>query len=216
MTRVREALGAVVIGSLVAASAYLGTGSAALGVAVTLLVAVACALFFARSWRGPLPERGALTPALFAGLFVQLLHIGEELLTGFAPRWTEEILGASQAYAVSGSLFAGVNLIGLGLFALGFLGCVRYRRRALAVLLWMAVVLISIAGPVLHLFYAMRVGGYFPGLYTSMLFWVVGPLLFIQMWNPDEEPAQVDEDASKQRLARALHERERRALRGAL
>ncbi len=202
----RDALAACVVGLLVAAAAYLGTGRAELGVAGALLAATACALYFARTWRGALPKRDAFTPVFFAGLSVQLLHIGEELIAGFAPRRTEEILGASQA--LSGTLYAGVNLVGVGLFVLGFLGCVRYQRRAAAVLLWMAVVMISIAGPVLHLFYSMRAGGYFPGLYTSMLFWVVGPLLFIQMWNPDagarEPRVEVDVRARHEALVQAL------------
>ncbi len=36
-----------------------------------------------------------------------------------------------------------------------------------------------------HLLLTLKVGGYFPGLYTSFAGWILGPILLQRLWSRD-------------------------------
>jgi hypothetical protein len=50
------------------------------------------------------------------------------------------------------------------------------------VMVWFLVIFFLLINAFQHCIFAATVGGYFPGLYTSLVGWVLGPILFMRLW----------------------------------
>ena len=50
------------------------------------------------------------------------------------------------------------------------------------VIVWFFTIAATLGNAVLHPLLAFKVGGYFPGLFTSFAYWILGPILFMRLW----------------------------------
>lgn len=55
------------------------------------------------------------------------------------------------------------------------------------IIVWFFTIAATLGNAVLHPLLALRVGGYFPGLYTSFAYLIVGPILFMRLWDGREK-----------------------------
>jgi pilus assembly protein TadC len=54
------------------------------------------------------------------------------------------------------------------------------------ILVWFFAIAGVIGNAIWHPLFAVRVGGYYPGLYTSFAYWIVGPILLKRLWEVRE------------------------------
>lgn len=40
-----------------------------------------------------------------------------------------------------------------------------------------------IGNAIAHLIFCIVEGGYFPGIYTSLIYWIIGPIIIKRLWN---------------------------------
>jgi hypothetical protein len=140
-----------------------GLGAAAIAAAVLTVMRGGIAA-------GAAELRAAARVAAVAVL-LQAAHFAEEAATGFRERFPE-LLGLAPW---SPRFFVSFNLFWLAVWAQSLRGLAARRRLALFPLWFLA--LAGVANGVAHPLLAARVGGYFPGLFTSPLVGVAGLVL---------------------------------------
>ncbi|MDR0650886.1 MAG: HXXEE domain-containing protein [Candidatus Peribacteria bacterium] len=119
----------------------------------------------------------SVVPIYFLALAVQFLHFAEEFVTGFHIRWPVEIFRATP---YDTNMFLLVNMISYFFFTLA--GIAMFKKIKFPIIIaWFFIVMGVCIQAVQHTVYAMMVGGYFPGLYTSLLCYLLGPMLIIKM-----------------------------------
>jgi Protein of unknown function with HXXEE motif len=140
-----------------------------------MIVAFAC--YIRTSYR-QMPEVERVLPVYLLALAVQCLHFTEEYIYGFHRRLTEIMPGMPP---FDENVFVAFNMIAYCLFLLAGVGMYKGWKPAMIVVWFFA-----IAGPlgnaIWHPLLALRVGGYFPGLYTSFLYWILAPVLLKRLW----------------------------------
>ena len=152
---------------------------------VILGLAMLAAAGLARA-RSPAPDRGVrlrAAGALVVAVLVQALHLAEEATTGFHERFPA-LMGLP---AMSFPLFLGFNLAWLGIWCASVPGV-----RAGRPLAYFAAWFLAIAGVlngVGHPAFAIAVGGYFPGLFTSPLIALAAAWLAVCLLSASERPA---------------------------
>jgi hypothetical protein len=104
-------------------------------------------------------------------ILLQTAHFAEELVTGFHRRFPE-ILGVAPW---SSRFFVSFNLFWLGAWIVSIWGVTARRQSALFALWFLAIA--CVANGLAHPLLSARVGGYFPGLFTSPLIGIAGMLL---------------------------------------
>lgn len=123
------------------------------------------------------PDSTSLLPLYLLALAVQMLHFAEEYVTGFYSKFPELFGGA--AYSVD--TFVVFNMSAYFLFVLGAIMLYRKVREPMMIPLFF--IAYGVIGNALsHLVFAIIAGGYFPGLYTSLIYWVLAPLLVRALW----------------------------------
>lgn len=120
-----------------------------------------------------LPEGGKLYPLYFLVFAWQFIHFFEEYLTGFRTRFPE--LYGAQPY--SAELFVGINMISYFVFAAGFILAFEKGLKFLLVPVLFYVVYGALGNAIAHVWWVIWERGYFPGFYTALAYWVLGPLL---------------------------------------
>jgi len=173
----------LVVGSLIAL--VIGSVFALLGSGRSLLVtfvpgmAIAWALFV---WMGvrrrPLPPWSSFVPLFFGALGVQLLHFTEELVTGFAVRFPGLYGGAPYDTAT----FVVFNLTAYTIFGAACVVGFRTRLRFLLIPVLFFLVYGTVGNAVAHTWWSVLERGYFPGLLTAQVYWVLGPLLLSRLF----------------------------------
>jgi hypothetical protein len=145
-----------------------------------MIVALVC--YFLTSYRKmPKPER--VLPLYLLALAIQFLHFTEEYLYGFQFRVTEILDGTPPFTA---DVFVAFNMIAYCLFLLGGLGMYKGLKFPMIVV-WFFTIAATLGNAVLHPLLAVRVGGYFPGLFTSFAYLILGPILFMRLWDSPEK-----------------------------
>jgi hypothetical protein len=179
------AAGAVIAVLMMGVFAFISSG-ASLIVTFGVGILFACAVLLLM-WRkgAPLPAAERFLPVYFLALAMQFLHFTEEFTTGFAERFPH--LYGGEAY--SPSLFVGINMISYALFVLSalavfFLGV----RRALTPALFFVVYGVM-GNAIAHLAWSIMTGGYFPGLFTSLVYWALGPWLLYLLLGDKKQTA---------------------------
>ena len=124
----------------------------------------------------PDPER-VLSLYLFA-LGIQFLHFIEEFITGFYTRFPTEIF---HSIPFTANEFVVSQMI---LFFLLILGAIAIFKgwKIPMIFAWFLVIMLQFINAIQHPIYAFIVKGYFPGLYTSLPGWILGPVLFKRLW----------------------------------
>jgi len=134
-----------------------------------MVVALACYLL--TSYR-EMPKVERVLPIYLAALAIQFLHFAEEYIYGFHQRIAEIMSGMPP---FDTDAFVAFNMIAYCLFLLAGLGMYKGVKFPMILVWFFAIVVLGNA--VWHLLLTLRVGGYFPGLYTSFPGWIVGPIL---------------------------------------
>jgi len=151
-----------------------------------MILALVC--YFQTSYRKmPKPER--VLPLYLLALAIQFLHFTEEYVYGFHVR-VVEILDGTPPF--SADVFVAFNMIAYCLFLLSGLGMYKGMKFPMIVV-WFFTIAATVGNAVLHPLLAVRVGGYFPGLFTSFAYLIVGPVLFMRLWeNPGKNEVSTD------------------------
>jgi hypothetical protein len=163
----------LIVPSLIAVSAivifFLVHPAQRLSFVPAMVVAFVC--YLRTSYR-EMPKAERVLPIYLLALAIQFVHFTEEYVYGFQFRVTE-IMAGMPPFNVN--VFVAFNMIAYCLFLLGGLGMYKGLKFSMIIVWFFAIAFMGNA--VWHLLLTLRVGGYFPGLYTSLPGWIVGPLL---------------------------------------
>jgi len=155
---------------------------ATMGRAVAFLAA-ALVLAYVLSLEQRAMEPRQVLPAYLLAVCAQSMHLVEEYRAGFYLEFPP-ILGAAPWSATAFLIFNVTWLVVFGLVALG----VAHRWRPAAV----GALFLALGGGVLnglaHVALAIRVGGYFPGLYTAPVVFVAGTYLALRVLRRSGDP----------------------------
>lgn len=124
-----------------------------------------------------MPEAKCVLPFYLIALAVQFLHFTEEYVYGFQFR-VAEITAGMPPFNVN--VFVAFNMIAYCLFLLAGLGMYKGMKFPMVIVWFFAICVLGNA--IWHLLLTLRVGGYFPGLYTSFAGWILGPILLRRLW----------------------------------
>jgi hypothetical protein len=144
-----------------------------------MIVALVC--YFKTGYRTmPKPER--VLPVYLLALAIQFLHFTEEYVYGFHFR-VSEIMEGMPPFNVN--TFVAFNMIAYSLFLLSGLAMYKGLKFPMIVV-WFFTIAATLGNAVLHPILALKVGGYFPGLFTSFAYLIIGPILFKRLWEVRE------------------------------
>lgn len=135
-------------------------------------VMIAAFICYVRTIAQEMPDAERFLPYYLLALAVQLIHFAEEYTFGFQVRIVD-VLPAMPPF--DQTTFVVFNMVAYAIFLLGGIG-VFYKVRSSMLIVWFFSI-VFLANSVWHLLLAVWVGGYFPGLYTSIPGWLFGPLL---------------------------------------
>lgn len=139
---------------------------------------VAAFICYLRTSYRVMPEVERVLPVYLVALAIQFLHFTEEYVYGFQFR-VVEIMAGMPPFNVN--VFVAFNMIAYCLFLLAGLGMYRGLKFPVIVVWFFAICVMGNA--LWHLLLTLRVGGYFPGLYTSLAGWILGPILLKRLWS---------------------------------
>ncbi|SEL87430.1 HXXEE domain-containing protein [Haloferax larsenii] len=178
--RTREAiLPGVMTLILVAIFTYLSPG---LSLIVTFVPAIVLAYvcYLLTSFQ-QMPEPRRVLPVYLVAFGVQFLHFAEEFTTEFYTRWPVEVFNAAPFEL---STFVQINMVSYAAFALGAIAIYRGTKGPMLIV-WFFTLMGVIGNGILHPVYPILATGefgYFPGLYTSVIYLILGPILFHRLW----------------------------------
>ncbi len=147
-----------------------------------MLIALFMYFKFTRKSEG---SYSSVAPFYFLALAVQFLHFSEEFVTGFYTRWPVEIFRAAP-YDINSFLL--VNMISYFFFTIAGIAILKNIKFPILIA-WFFIIMGVCIQAVQHTVYAIMVGGYFPGLYTSLICYILGPILIIKMVKASREKA---------------------------
>ena len=124
----------------------------------------------------PKPER--VLPVYLVALAIQFLHFTEEYIFGFHLRVTEIMVGMPP---FDSNVFVAFNMIAYCLFLLSGLGMYKGMKFPM-IIVWFFTIAGVLGNAILHPLLAIKVGGYFPGLFTSFIYLILTPILLIRLW----------------------------------
>lgn len=164
---------------LEATFAYLSPG---LSLIVTFVPAIILAYvcYLLTSFR-QMPDPSRVLPVYLVAFGVQFLHFAEEFSTGFYTRWPVEVFNAAPFELTT---FVQINMVSYAAFALGAVAIYRGIKGPMLIV-WFFTLMGVIGNGVLHPVYPILATGefgYFPGLYTSVSYLILGPILFSRLW----------------------------------
>jgi hypothetical protein len=134
-----------------------------------MVLALVC--YLRTSYR-EMPDAARVLPVYLIALAIQFLHFTEEYIYGFQFRVTE-IMAGMPPFNVN--VFVAFNMIAYSLFLLAGLGMYKGIKFPMIIVWFFAICVLG--NSIWHLLLTLRVGGYFPGLYTSFPGWILGPIL---------------------------------------
>ncbi len=145
-----------------------------------MILALFC--YFLTNYRtAPKPMR--VLPVYLTALSLQFLHFTEEYVYGFHFR-VVEIMEGVPPFDVN--TFVAFNMIAYFLFLMGALGLYREMKWPM-IFIWFFTFGGALGNAVWHPLLAVKVGGYFPGLFTSFAYLILGPILFMRLWEVRKE-----------------------------
>ena len=124
-----------------------------------------------------MPNAERILPLYLLALAIQFLHFTEEYVYGFQFRIAEIMTGLPPFNV---NVFVAFNMIAYCLFLLAGLGMYKGMKFPMILVWFFAICFLGNA--IWHLLLTLRVGGYFPGLYTSFAGWILGPILLSRLW----------------------------------
>ncbi len=167
----RLVAGAFVAGIVLVAS-FAMVAKTMMSVAVFIPVVIMSVIYLLFGFRSPHKRFTRLLPYYLCALSIQLLHFTEEYLTGFTEK-LPALLGQDPYPEEYWIIF---NMVAYAIFIAGAL-IIYFRIQILYVIPVFFVFAAVMLNPVIHLLLALNVGGYFPGLYTSILYIIFMPFV---------------------------------------
>jgi hypothetical protein len=146
------------------------------------VMAVSFVCYLLTSYRA-MPKVERVLPIYLVALAIQFLHFTEEYVYGFQFRITEISSGMPPFNA---NVFLAFNMIAYCLFLLAGLGMYKGLKFPMIIVWFFAICVLGNA--IWHVLLSLKVGGYFPGLYTSLPGWVLGPILLQRLWKRESFP----------------------------
>ena len=134
-----------------------------------MIIAFVC--YLRTSYR-KMPKAERVLPVYLIALAVQFLHFTEEYIYGFHQRITE-IMSGMPPFNIN--VFVAFNMIAYSLFLLAGMGMYKGLKFPMIIVWFFAIAFLG--NSIWHLLLTFRVGGYFPGLYTSFVGWFIAPIL---------------------------------------
>ncbi len=118
------------------------------------------------------PEPGKLLPLYLLALGIQFLHFAEEYVTGFTVE-LPKLLGQEE---YSKEVLVIFNMVAYFVFALG--GIALYKKSREWMIIPIFFILVGVVfNSIAHILTTVYVGGYFPGLYTAIVYLFIAPIL---------------------------------------
>jgi len=152
--------------------------SSGLSLIVTFVPGVLVALiFYFLTVYHKMPEPKKILPLYLLGLGVQFLHFAEEFVTGFNYKFPG--LFNSPEYPLN--TFVVFNMFSYFMFALGAIMIYKKIRPPMIIPLFFVAYGI-VGNAIAHAIFCFVEGGYFPGIYTSLIYWLLGPALVWAIW----------------------------------
>ncbi|RDZ33945.1 MULTISPECIES: HXXEE domain-containing protein [unclassified Haloferax] len=164
---------------LVAAFTYLSPGLSLITTFVPAIILAYVCYLLTSFQRMPDPSR--VLPVYLIAFAVQFLHFAEEFSTEFYSRWPVEVFNAAPFELTT---FVQINMVSYAAFALGAVAIHRGIKGPMLIV-WFFTLMGVIGNGVLHPIYPILATGefgYFPGLYTSVIYLILGPILFHRLW----------------------------------
>ncbi|NNF75436.1 MAG: HXXEE domain-containing protein [Flavobacteriaceae bacterium] len=135
-------------------------------------------IFCQLSFDKRVPDPKSVLPLYLFALGVQFLHFTEEYLTGFVI----ELPALFNQPPYPTDIWLVFNMVAYFIFILG--GITLFWRSGSFLIIPVFFILFGIMfNGLAHLGTSLYVGGYFPGLYTAMIYLVLGPLLIGRLLN---------------------------------
>ncbi len=153
-------------------SVLLGTSVLSAALALALLLSLRRSTLS----QDPAARDGVLRLLLLA-IAVQCLHFGEEFVTGFHVRFPE-MLGLSPW---TPEFFVAFNLVWIAIWVISARALALGEGVRLALLPVWFLAIAAAANGIGHPVFALRAGGYFPGLFTSPLIGILGAALWLRL-----------------------------------
>ena len=116
-------------------------------------------------------------PLYLLGMGFQFIHFAEEHMFGFDEKFGMLFGGCGYDH----NFFVGFNMLAYFLFSLGAIGLYKNFKPFMFVAMFF-IVYGMLGNAIGHIAYCAMVRGYFPGIYTSLLNLIIGPLLIRQLW----------------------------------
>jgi hypothetical protein len=172
----------LVLGTVIAL--VMGTTFTLLSSGMSLIVAFVPGVVFTwltYAWlytkRVKLPSGAEFLPIFFVALAVQFIHFAEEFAAGFAVRFPS--LYGGPPY--SDNLFVTFNMFSYSLFTLTCLLVFIRGVRFLLVPSLFFIIYGAIGNAIAHTWWSVYLHGYFPGLVTAQIYWILGPLVLYKL-----------------------------------
>ena len=139
-------------------------------------VLISCVFYFRTAYKKT-PEPKILLPLYLLALGIQFLHFAEEYITGFNVK-IATLFGQSPYPIDKWLLF---NMIAYFVFILG--GIILYKRIKELMIIPLFFILMGVVfNGVIHVVVSIYLGGYFPGLYTAILYVLIAPVILKHFW----------------------------------
>lgn len=161
---------------MITAFSYFSSG---LSLIVTFVPGVFLALiFYFLTIYKKQPEPDKILPLYLFGLGIQFLHFAEEYITGFNYKFPA--LFNSPEYPIN--TFVAFNMFAYFMFILGAI--MIYKKIKSPIIIPLFFVMYGIIGnAIAHVIFCIAVAGYFPGIYTALIYWIIGPIIIRRIWN---------------------------------
>jgi hypothetical protein len=125
----------------------------------------------------PLPRAADVFPIYFSLLAWQFMHFAEEFLTGFYEHFPS-LYGAKP---FSLELFVSFNMVSYALFVVACLLVFTKNVKFLLIPVLFFVAYGAIGNAISHTWWVVLQESYFPGFYTALAYWIIGPMALAQL-----------------------------------
>jgi hypothetical protein len=125
-----------------------------------------------------MPEPGRVLPFYLLAVGMQLLHFAEEFVTGYQIRIAEDIYH-TQPFTINEMVISQMIM-----FFFTIVGAIAiFKKWKIPMfIVWFVVIMQMFVNAIQHPIFSIIVKGYFPGLITSQVGWILGPILFKRLW----------------------------------
>jgi hypothetical protein len=171
----------LIVGTIIAiimAAAFTIAGG--LPLVITFVPGVALSwLVFLRMYinKTEFPEGEVFLPFFFATLAWQFLHFNEEFRTGFYQLFPQ-LYGAAP-YTVE--TFVGINMVSYFVFSIAAILTFTKHLKFLVIPALFFIMYGAIGNAIAHTWWVIWQKAYFPGFYTGLAYWVIGPLVLAKL-----------------------------------